>query len=204
MPVFYEDSLGAKLAEKWNAFWSAGGSADDELIDYPAALEAAQAEANGLPPKTSCDKVTSDWVSVFGPIHFTATAEAAGFGPSLVTMPLDAEGIGYVWDPYPPESIPAGTRPYGEFSPRPFTLLVAPREVRRARELIRENAPNGFLPDIPETASSLPSAATAAMPEPPRVSSGGVPAWIGFGALLLVLAVLGIAVAVLTLGEAGN
>ena len=38
-PLFYEDSLGEKLAERAAAAWESAGSADDELIDDPAALE---------------------------------------------------------------------------------------------------------------------------------------------------------------------
>jgi hypothetical protein len=201
MPVFYEDSLGAKFMDSIDAM----GSADDELIDDPAALEAAQAQANGRPTTTCHNKMTSEWLPALGPASLGSAAEAAGALASLITMPLDAENIEYVWDPYPPGSIPGATSLYSQFTPRPFMLLVAPDNVQRARELVRENAPDWVSADVPtETSAPLPDV-TNAMPQPPDVSGGGgVPARIRFGALMLVLAALFITYLAYSFNEAVN
>lgn len=53
MPLFYEDSLGAKLSKKWNEL----GSADDELIEDPAALQAAQNAVDGVDPAQARDAI---------------------------------------------------------------------------------------------------------------------------------------------------
>jgi hypothetical protein len=190
MPLFYEDSLGAKLAEKWDGL----GSSDDELIDDPAALEAAQVQANNRPVTTCHDKMTSEWVPALGPASLGHAAEAAGATASLITMPLDAEDIEYVWNPYPPGSIPGGIALYTQYTPRLFTLFVAPKDVQRARELIRTNSPESISADVPASTPASPHDAPNATPQPPNVSGGdGVPAWIWLGALLLVLAAVYIA-----------
>lgn len=128
-PLFYEDSLGAKAVEAWESL----GSADDELIDDPAELAAAQAEVNGEDPEAVYADVTPQWVAVFGPSKLSGIADVAGANACVITMPLEAAGISFAWDPYPPEEMPGAAYPSEHVADRPFTLLVAPADADRAR-----------------------------------------------------------------------
>jgi len=134
-PIFYEDSLGAKLAEKIGDALSAPGSADDEFVDDPVALAQAEAAARAVDPTTDYDQVTEDWVTVFGPSKLSGMMDSAGFNARLTTAPLDAEGIPYVWDPYPPEEMPSYRVGYGAVD-RPFSLLVPSSREHAARLLL--------------------------------------------------------------------
>jgi hypothetical protein len=132
----YEDSLGAKLVEGVQSVLDAPGSADDELIDDADELDAAQRAANGQDPEAVYAEVGADWVAVFGPSKLSGFWDVAGWNASMVTMPLVAEAIVYAWDPYPPEEMPGTAAPFIHLIDRPFTLLVAPADADRARELI--------------------------------------------------------------------
>lgn len=138
-PVFYEDSLGAKMVDAWNNL----GSADDELIEDPKALRAAQREVNGEDPEAVYSEVQSDWVAVFGPSKVSSILDAPGSNACIITMPLVAAGIRYAWDPYPPEEMPGSAYPADHLIDRAFTLLVAPQDAREARSLLsaRPGAP---------------------------------------------------------------
>lgn len=143
-PLFYEDSLGEKLVDAINSM----PSADDELIDDPAALEAAQAAANAVDPDVENTVAGPDWVALYGPERLGGTQTEAEQNAAILTMPLDAEGIQYAWDPFPPQGMYV-TRGVS----RPFTLLVAPSDADRARVLLRMNqsAPASLKP--PQTAA---------------------------------------------------
>ncbi|HEY5540238.1 MAG TPA: hypothetical protein VIL41_02160 [Coriobacteriia bacterium] len=130
-PLFYEGSLGAKAVEALRNL----PSADDELLDDPAALEAAQAAVNAKDPDADNPVAGLDWIAVYGPERLGGTQSEAEQNAAILTMPLDAEGIPYAWDPFPPQGMYV-TRGVS----RPFTLLVAPDDGQRARELVRRNA----------------------------------------------------------------
>ena len=160
-PLFYEDSLGARLAEKAHDAIERVGSADDELIDDPAALEAAQAEVNTEDPYREYAAAGSDWVVVLGPTKLSGLLDVAGANACVITMPLDAEGIPYVWDPYPPEEMPGATNPY-RVADRPFSLLVAPQNAAAARSLLAAVRPGASLPaGMPATHALTPQAASS-------------------------------------------
>lgn len=131
-PLFYEDSLGAKVAEAFDGL----PSADDELVDDPNVLDAAQAAVNGQDPQAVYQRVGSDWVAVFGPSKLSGILDAAGWTASMVTMPLDSEGIEYAWDPYPPGDMSGAASPTDHVADRPFTLLVPPADAQLASSLI--------------------------------------------------------------------
>ena len=146
-PLFYEDSLGEKLAERATAAWESAGSADDELIDDPAALEAAQAAANAVDPDADNPVAGPDWVALYGPERLGGTQAEAEQNAAILTMPLDAEGVQYAWDPFPPQGMYV-TRGVS----RPFTLLVPPGEADHARVLLRMNQGAPASPGGPPTA----------------------------------------------------
>jgi riboflavin kinase / FMN adenylyltransferase len=111
-------------------------TADDvEAEDYvsdPAALEAAEQAAMHA-PDSFANLATGDWEPVGGEIWLeSATAGAAGF---LHISPLAAADIPYVWDPYPPESMPGGLRPAVS---RPFTVLVPASQLAEAEALMAQ------------------------------------------------------------------
>jgi hypothetical protein len=139
-PIFYEDSLGAKLAEKAHAAMDnardyAEQTTDADLIDDPEALAAAEAAARGVDPDDVYEQVTDEWVAVLGPSKLSGLVDNAGFAAKLVTTPLEAAGIPCAWDPYPPEEMPSYRYGYGAVD-RPFTLLVPASRAAEAAELL--------------------------------------------------------------------
>jgi len=131
-PLFYEDSLGERLAQAIKNL----PNADDELIDNPGALDEAQREVNAEDPEAVYARVAPDWVPVFGPSKLSGLIDVAGPVASVVVMPLAAAGISFAWDPYPPEEMPGAAYPNDHVVDRPFTLLVAPEDADEARALI--------------------------------------------------------------------
>lgn len=105
------------------------GSADEDLIEDPEALEAAQEAANAVDPDDIYEAVDASWVPVLGPTGLQGLTDASGLTTGAITMPLAAEGIPFAWDPFPPEE---RTGPYT----RPFTLLVPAEDSKHARELL--------------------------------------------------------------------
>lgn len=177
MPLFYEGSLGAKLAEKWNQL----GSADDELIDDPAALETAQHAADNVgrkePRRADVSEShvadTSNWVAVFDSIRLSGMTSIAGTGAFAITSALDAAGISYAWDPYPPEEMPAFRPAYGAID-RTFTLLVPPDQAAEARTALAGVPP----PDVASIRPPTPPGSAPRgplLPPAPRPPSAGPP-----------------------------
>jgi hypothetical protein len=153
MPLFYEGSLGAKLVEKWNDFWSTGGSADDGLIEDREALAAAEDEAAHVDPLAERPDV-AEWATVYGPLKLSDLSSFAGLTALNVTAPLDAAGIPSRWAPYPPSEMPSFRVELGVID-RPFTLLVPQDRRSEAHELLHR-AP---LPAVPAVGDDLGSAA---------------------------------------------
>lgn len=131
MPLFYEDSLGAKLAEKWNGL----GSADDELIEDREALAAAEAEVARVDPLADCPDI-AEWAAVYGPLKLSDLVSFAGMTALSITAPLDAAEIPTRWDPYPPSEMPSFRVELGVID-RPFTLLVPLDRRSEALELLQ-------------------------------------------------------------------
>ena len=64
---------------------------------------------------------------------------ASGSGtavPETTAAPLDAQGIPYIWEPYPPERMPGYRYAYGSVD-RPFTLLVPKSLKSEAASVLR-------------------------------------------------------------------
>ncbi len=135
-PIFYEDSLGAKLAEKAAQATDRAREAELAYIDDPEALERAEQEVHNLDVTPDYSAVGDDWVVVFGPSKVSSVIDVAGPTAMLIAMPLDAEGIAYCWDPYPPQDMPGAATPAEHAADRPFSILVAPENAERARELL--------------------------------------------------------------------
>ena len=196
-PLFYEDSLGAKLAEKANEALDRVGSADDELVDDPAALEAAQAAANAVDPYAAYDKLAPDWVVVWGPERLGGQQLEIDQNATLLTMPLDAEGVSYAWSPCPPsESYPQRGVSV------PFELLVSPHDAERARSLIGDLS--GWMAasvrhdtgaSVPARPNSAPRAVSARPGPPDDELQGQQHRGVALAVALLLFALLVAAVA---------
>lgn len=137
MPLFYEDSFGAKLAEKWNDWWNTGTSADDELIEDREALDAAEAELRDCDPMEQSAVRRNDWVPVFGPAKISGLLDIPGPASFLLAGRLASMGIPSAWSPFPPELMSQFGRFAGSLCfDRPFTLLVPPADLPAAAEAL--------------------------------------------------------------------
>lgn len=145
-PLFYEDSLGAKLVEKANAAMDAARTrpadpevdlaiADEPFVEDPVALHRAELAARGIDPQQDYERVTADWVVALGPSKLSGLIDSAGFTSRMVVAPLETADIPYAWNPYPPEEMPGYRYGYGAVD-RPFTLLVPPERVEEAISLL--------------------------------------------------------------------
>jgi len=146
--LFYEDSLGAKIAEKASAAMDAAHDAETEFVDDPEALARAEAEVAGVNPEDAYRQVTAEWVTVFGPSKLSGLIDSAGFTGRLLTSPLEAADIPHVWDPYPPEEMPAFRIGYGAVD-RPFSLMVPADRADEARELLTATVGSAFSCGMP-------------------------------------------------------
>jgi hypothetical protein len=141
VPLFYEDSLGAKLAERFNGL----GSADDVLIEDPEALAAAEAQAAHTDPTADHPEV-AEWVAVWGPQKLSDFNSVASVTALNLTAPLDAAEIPCRWEPYPPSEMPSFRVEYGVVD-RPFTLLVPVDRQADALDLIGSSSPVASIAD---------------------------------------------------------
>jgi hypothetical protein len=163
-PMFYEDSLGAKMADAWNRL----GSADDELIEDPEALETAQREGDQIDPEVPAEPDVPDWVPVFGPARLSGLMRIAGATAFELTAALDSAEIPHAWDPYPPEEMPA-FRPYYGAIDRPFTLLVPRDRFEVARAALADFGPKQAPSPRPVPSLAIPpSPSPLAAPWPPE------------------------------------
>jgi riboflavin kinase/FMN adenylyltransferase len=92
------------------------------VVSDPEALEAAEQAASHSAPVYFDDIATGEWTPLVGPVEFYGSL-GAGAKAFMVTSPLEAAGIPYVWDPYPPDQRPLGLPGAGSYD-QPFTLLV--------------------------------------------------------------------------------
>lgn len=113
-----------------------GEEHDRPLVDDPLALEAAERAVARMPDVdlVSYTEYGRDWVPVYGPIRLSSLFRDGGASSSLITGPLTAEGIPFVWDPFPPSHAQTSRPDFNWL--REFTLLVAPDRADDARNLL--------------------------------------------------------------------
>lgn len=113
-----------------------GEDPDRPLVDDPLALEAAERAAARMPDLDLVSYAEYDrtWVPVFGPIRLSSLFRDGGASSSLITGPLAAEGIPFVWDPFPPSHAQTSRPDFNWL--REFTLFVAPDRAEDARALL--------------------------------------------------------------------
>ncbi len=106
--------------------------ADDELIDDPAALQAAEDAVAKIDHKDPYEDFDASWVEVLGPV--TLVNVSAGLRAFEITGPLADESIPFAWDPMPPGDL-TSVRPELSQAQR-FHLYVPPEHAQRARQLV--------------------------------------------------------------------
>lgn len=188
-PEEWEPSLATFLAWAFNHILPASEIEDDlmedgtPVVDDPAELRRAQAAVNGVSEDDYDD--IEDWVELVGPRHLSGFYANAGFSAAIVTAPLQAAGIPFRWDPYPPEAMPAFRPAYGAFD-RPFSLLVPEHRLREAQQAMR-----GVLEWEPPEPAGQPGQED---PSGQVVQQSGIPSWAGWlvlGLMLLIWVVSG-------------
>jgi len=118
---------------------------DLDYIEDPVALAFAEAAARAVDRDAVFDEVNEEWVELLGPTIISGLTGSAGLNGFRVTSPLEVAGIPFVWQPYPPEEMPAYRPAYGAVD-RPFTLFVPRSYLDSAREaLVSEGSIEGDL-----------------------------------------------------------
>ena len=79
-------------------------------------------------------------MAVLGPSKLSGLMDVAGLTSHVLTGVLEAAGIPFAWDPYPPEEMPSFRAGYGAVD-RLFSLLVPAEHLEEARALL--NTPPG-------------------------------------------------------------
>ena len=110
---------------------------DEDLVEDPAALAAAEAQVAEYDPSDVFDSVDSEWVEVLDSIAVSSIFDAPGWTAFMITSPLEAAGIPYVWDPYEPGSMPVH-HPVPIQIIQPFRLLVPEANLAEAQAILSE------------------------------------------------------------------
>lgn len=103
------------------------------VVEDPDALAAAEAAAMRAPDEFA-QSATGEWVAIVRDIAFVADLSGAQALPYVA--PLEAEGVPYVWDPYPPYESNAYVRVAS--APRSFSILVPAGMEERATDALRK------------------------------------------------------------------
>jgi riboflavin kinase/FMN adenylyltransferase len=106
------------------------------FVDDPLALESAERAVAALasPSAAAYSLYDESWVPVYGPVRLSSLLRDGGVSAALITGPLSAADIPFVWDPFPPSSAQSA-RPDLNWQ-RSFTLLVSPTDLASAREAL--------------------------------------------------------------------
>ncbi|MDZ4169392.1 MAG: riboflavin biosynthesis protein RibF [Coriobacteriia bacterium] len=107
---------------------------DELLVDDPRALEEATAAVSRISGEPDYGDYDDSWVAVFGPHRMSTLFTDGGVGAALVTGPLRAAGIPFVWDPFPPDASQSARPDFNWL--REFTLLVPADSADEARSLL--------------------------------------------------------------------
>ncbi len=145
------------------------------VVSDPEALEAAEDAAAHSAPVYFDDIAVGEWVAVVPPLEFYGAL--AGVNKAFAaSAPLEAAGIPFAWDPYPPDLRPSGLPGAGSYD-QPFTLLVPKGSYEEARVLVEaalESVPahegaDGYIDD--PAALEAAEQAVRAVDRPPRALS---------------------------------
>jgi riboflavin kinase / FMN adenylyltransferase len=110
---------------------------DEDLVEDPAALAAAEALVAEYDPNDVFDSVDGEWVEALDPVVVSSIFDVPGWTAFMITSPLDAAGIPYAWDPYEPGSI-AQHGPVPIQIIQPFRLLVPETNLAEAQRILSD------------------------------------------------------------------
>jgi hypothetical protein len=147
-PLFYEDSLGDKLVHKLDEVAERVHELDADIVEDPEELERAEQAVAAGDSTDAYEQTTDDWVPAFTLSKISGLMDNAGWSGSMLTMPLEANDIPFVWDPYPPDEMPAFRPGYGVVD-RPFQILVPASRLREACELLGEKRGSASFVGLP-------------------------------------------------------
>ncbi len=130
------------LAESFFDAITLGATADEPeflddgspVVEDPAALEAAERAVADGKAMDAYAEYREDWVEVLGPTTLGSLMSSGAVGAFVVTSPLRAAGIPFVWQPFPPEE-QQNVRPDFNFWMR-FSLHVPPEHADEAMHLL--------------------------------------------------------------------
>jgi len=141
------------------------------VVSDPDSLRAAEIAVSEAQATDTYAKSGEEWVELVGRRRLSGLFGDAGYTAAIVTAPLQAAGIPFVWDPYPPEQMPAFRVGYGAVD-RPFSLMVPASRLEEARALIdapsltrHTKPPTADVLHLPPRTASVPH--TPAEPEQP-------------------------------------
>lgn len=108
----------------------------EPVVDDPAALSEAERAVMGAPGPFEME-ATGEWVELL-----TGLTIAGGPGAPVqaygIVGPLEAAGIPYAWNPYPPTERPTSLSAGGVY-PHPFDVLVPAERLGEARDVMEES-----------------------------------------------------------------
>ena len=110
---------------------------DSPLIDDLKALESAELAVRDADSSDTFDSVEGDWCVLVGPAVISGLLGSSGWNGLRITMPLEAAGIPYVWQPYDPARMPSFRPTFGFFD-RTFTLYVPALSLALARDVLTD------------------------------------------------------------------
>ncbi len=108
---------------------------DEDLVEDPAALAAAEAAVAEYDPDSVFESVDSEWVEVLDSTAVSNMLDAPGWTAFMITSPLSAAGIPFVWDPFEPGLSPQ-PHPVAMQIVQPFRLLVPVAHASEASKLL--------------------------------------------------------------------
>lgn len=112
-----------RLNPIYSDWLSLGADVGGEPVEDPAALAQAELDVRSVDPMSANLPELAEWAMVMQPARIGGLLVNPGANAFLITNPLDAANIRYVWDPYPPQIMPM-YRPGDGAIDRPFTLHV--------------------------------------------------------------------------------
>jgi hypothetical protein len=138
----------------------------EPIVADPAELSAAERAVAGMRPTDAYDRSDEEWVELVGRRRVSGLFGEAGYTAAIVTAPLQAADIPFMWDPYPPEQMPAFRVGYGAVD-RPFTLLVPASRLAEAQALLDTHTVVSHTAPPTSDVLHLPPRADGTAPSPP-------------------------------------
>lgn len=106
------------------------------VVDDPDALAAAERQVAMIDTDAAYMRYDPSWVEVIDSTSLGGLMGSGGVSAFMITSPLSAAGIPFVWKPFPPEA-QQNVRPDFNYWMR-FSLWVPPHHAREAKRILGE------------------------------------------------------------------